>query len=315
MIAPCKCILNDFICGGDEVINLKRIFNILSNFLPDEVKQFDRFVLNNTAITELQENTFSDITFERIHFENAYNLVLIDKFAFSGSSLTIKKLTSIKTPLTNSTDSYDLFTAISLMVNLEELSIKESNIIEIPTDAFRQINGQQKNLKLIEINSALKKIGKNSLENLPSLKTLRLNNNNINYVSESAFNTLKENKLQLDIQLNNNQLGSTSFHSLAFSNLKRPIYLNLNHNAIKYLDKVAFESMLNKNKMNRISINRLDCDDCRSHWLLENHYSTSQLDITCSNGRKLLDNFNFASCSNKNQFDKTTQPTKATINE
>jgi len=66
LLNPCKCINNQISCGGDQHINLKHMFKRLSQQLDDQNKHFNRFFLNNTAISELEENTFYEITFDNI---------------------------------------------------------------------------------------------------------------------------------------------------------------------------------------------------------------------------------------------------------
>jgi hypothetical protein len=73
MIKPCICVKDkiypnvvNISCGGNENINLKRIFNELSINLEDGKKTFSSFYLNNTAISEITENVFEDITFYNV---------------------------------------------------------------------------------------------------------------------------------------------------------------------------------------------------------------------------------------------------------
>jgi hypothetical protein len=80
----CFCNTTTIICGGNQIINLKKIFQEISlNLESENDKHFEAFILNNTAITELEDNTFHDITFKSILINNAINLKRISANAFS----------------------------------------------------------------------------------------------------------------------------------------------------------------------------------------------------------------------------------------
>ncbi len=91
---PCNCEYNYRInCIGDKVINLTHIFQDLSLKLENKTdKEFDTFVLSNTAITQLEDNSFHDITFRTIRLSNASKLNYISSNAFSPSNTeTVQK--------------------------------------------------------------------------------------------------------------------------------------------------------------------------------------------------------------------------------
>jgi hypothetical protein len=62
VLKPCWCEFSDILCAGNHTLDLKQIFKNISQSLAENEKHFRLFNLNNTAITELEENTFSDIT-------------------------------------------------------------------------------------------------------------------------------------------------------------------------------------------------------------------------------------------------------------
>jgi hypothetical protein len=87
----CKFIENannpnflDMNCDRNENIDLKQVFIKLSINL--ENKNFGTFSLNNTAVIEIPENGFGNITFQSIEVKDAYNLSLIHKNAFNNSN-------------------------------------------------------------------------------------------------------------------------------------------------------------------------------------------------------------------------------------
>jgi hypothetical protein len=69
---------------------LKHVFEAIDEKLKSNEKNFKRFYFNNTAITELEENTFYEITFEEIYIFNATKLKLINTRAFGATNLVTK---------------------------------------------------------------------------------------------------------------------------------------------------------------------------------------------------------------------------------
>jgi hypothetical protein len=73
VVNPCRCNAIGIYYGDNEKLNLKHIFEYVNQVLPDNEKHFNKFYLNNTAITELEENTFYEITFDEIIIFNLKN--------------------------------------------------------------------------------------------------------------------------------------------------------------------------------------------------------------------------------------------------
>ncbi len=269
---PCYCDLETIYCGGNDAINLKRILQRYSAAIDDEKKKyFKKFFLNSTANDELQEYTFEDIMFEEINLHEASNLSRIHTHAFSASSKSIKQFVTDGSPINYSLPNYDIFAALSLMNELHYIEILSSKIFEIPENAFRSLIGLQKNLNFINF-SSLEKIGKNAFHYLPNLTDFLFDLNRLDFIPENAFNLLKESDIPLNLDLGHNQLNSSSFHVSAFDNIKRPVKLILNYNKITYLDKHIFEPLLNQNKINKLSINTIDCDNCCNFWLINDNF-------------------------------------------
>jgi hypothetical protein len=65
---------------------LTQIFKKISQNLSDENKYFNELILKNSRITELEDNTFSDIKFQIIVIDNAINLKKISLNAFNGTA-------------------------------------------------------------------------------------------------------------------------------------------------------------------------------------------------------------------------------------
>ncbi|CAG2181162.1 unnamed protein product, partial [Oppiella nova] len=100
LINPCSCDYESktytkllrIQCLGDEELDLIRVFKNLSEALEGMGKELDEFYLNNTRITELPQNVFSDIKFAFIRIEEASRLTRIHRNAFNGTHNSITSL-------------------------------------------------------------------------------------------------------------------------------------------------------------------------------------------------------------------------------
>ncbi len=63
--------------------DFNQIFSDMSRHLNDSEKKFQTFILNNTEITEIPENSFEDIEFTKIVIKDATNLAQIHSRAFN----------------------------------------------------------------------------------------------------------------------------------------------------------------------------------------------------------------------------------------
>jgi Leucine-rich repeat (LRR) protein len=300
---PCTCDENNNIhCGGSNSIELKTIFHQMSTKLENGKKHFNGFSLNNTLIKELTENTFEDITFDEVWIYNMTNLSLIHTNAFEGMSSSLKEFSVSNTSLKNSPPNYDIFSAISSMVNITYAQISNSLIEEIPENAFKPLNGTQKNLSILNLNdNKITKIGNNAFEYLDSLTQLELDGNKLNHISENAFNFSKSSDKLLQLFLDRNSLNSSSFEKGAFDKFNRPTYIIFsfghNLNNITYLDQHIFEEFMNNNNHSKIDSITIDCKDCRSFWLFQNEKYSKQLSfLKCSNSKAFSDENNFPEC-------------------
>lgn len=303
LLKPCICDEDVISCGGRETIPLKTIFHGLSPKLENSKKHFKQFYLNNTEINELPENTFEDITFEEIRIENALNLSSIHTKAFTANNLLLKTLTVSNTSLKNSPPDHNIFSAISQMVNIQTVVIKYSLIDEIPDNAFQSLNGTDIKFKFIDLSfNFIAKLGNNAFKNLPWLSDLQLENNEFDHISENAFNIGKPDSGIFHLSLHDCKLNSSSFEKGAFNNFNRSTFLHFDimggkSNNITYLDRHIFEEFLKKDKRNQIELNTIDCNDCRSFWLVEYGENNTQINsMECSTSKLISDKSNFPDC-------------------
>ncbi len=306
-IHPCKCDDNGIKCGGNDKLNLKQIFESMDQQLADNEKHFNGFFLNNTAITQLDDNTFYDITFDEIRIIKAEKLTSINSHAFTATNFVTKKFITDNTPLTNYPPNYDIFNSLSMISNIEHIQMERTNITEIPSYAFQPLNGFQNKLKAIYIGyGPLKKVANYAFYNLNSLVALGLYNSLIDFIPSNAFHFRKESKKPMDILISNNQLNDSSFETNAFNNIKREAALFLDGNPkITYLDEKIFAPFFDLNVNNTVELryNYLDCNDCRSFWLKkyigiirDEHGYHHRVSDQCTNGKNFLDTNNFANC-------------------
>jgi hypothetical protein len=78
VLYPCICNEYGISCGGNNSLNLKSVFQSINQNLGQNEKHFKIFALYNVAITEIEENTFFEITFDEILIFEALNLKLIN---------------------------------------------------------------------------------------------------------------------------------------------------------------------------------------------------------------------------------------------
>ncbi len=304
LLKPCICSNDEISCGGNDMINLKFIFQKVDQVLADNQKDFKKFYLNNTAITELEENTFFKLTFEEINITSAENLKLINTNAFSSTNMITKFLFIINCPIVYTPPDYDIFHATSLMLNIEKVWFRYTKLSKIPSHAFRPINGIQSKLwqLFVHLSPYIKEIGNFPFYYLPNLKELSLDWTSIEFIPSDAFHLEKGSNETITIDLDGLKLNGSSFGLHSFDNLKRPSHLILGGNyEMTYLNESIFAPYFGLNPKNTIDLRenfQLDCDDCRSYWIKKwyNYSDRIKTNNICSNGNDLRSDSNFKNC-------------------
>ena len=170
ILKPCNCSAEGRFpyinCGGNEDIDLVKIFETLGKQLPKTGKHFVNFYLRNTFITELKENTFSDITFDVIFVHNCSKLKTIHRNAFNTTDQVTTRLYLYLNPALTSPDN-SIFEVVNKFARAEFITIIDNNITEIPANAFKN---KQDHLKNLLINGeSIKNLGNNSFSGLKSV--------------------------------------------------------------------------------------------------------------------------------------------------
>jgi hypothetical protein len=303
MLNPCICDESGISCYGNHSLNLKHVFENITQNLGQNEKHFKRFFLNNTAITEIEENTFFEITFDEIYIYYAIKLKSINSHAFNSTNLVTKRFFSYYSPIVNSPPNYDLFLALSLFINLERLELYGTQISEIPSYAFRPIIGIQSKLSFIDFGvNNMKEIGNYSFYDLKNLTSLTFTYESLELISMNSFHFNNVSNQTFELHLNNiYSLNGSSFAINSLSNIERPTQIYLRSaNHLEFFDETIFLPFLASNPENKILLNStyIDCDDCRSNWLVKESKYLERFDqIICSNGNDIRNNSNFKNCN------------------
>jgi hypothetical protein len=292
LIHPCTCHSGlTFNCKKDQDYNLKRVFEYASRSVHWNERKYHKLHISNRELTELEECTFSDASFEEILISNAEKLTKINTNAFGLTRMNLKRLTiNNANLLSNSPPNHNIFEALSSMNNIEKIAINGINLTEIPEYAFRPLLGSQWNLKEISIYGPLQKVGNYAFYDYPySMKNITLGTQ-INFISAHAFDMRGQSFERLTIKLSDNLLTASSFESGVFMNSKRPLFIDLSRNRITFLDENIFKPFIDNDIMNQIDVegNPLDCD-CRMKWLVSDGHKIEKqiLNAICNDGKPL----------------------------
>jgi hypothetical protein len=258
------------------------------------------------VITELEENTFSEITFDEILIKSAKNLKSINSNAFNSTNLVTKMFEVYNTPVINSPPNSDIFLSLSSMINVESIKMTKTQITEIPSYAFRTVIGIQSKLSRIVLDSnAIKTIGNFPFYDLTNLKILYLHFNPLEYISTNAFNFKNDSNQTLEIHFDQiKTLNGSSFAIDSFSNIKRPteLYIYNNPNLTFYGERI-FLPFLASNPQNKLVVSdinpKIDCNDCRNYWIVKETKFLSRFKnlIHCSNNNNIINSTNFKNCN------------------
>ena len=299
VLEPCWC-RNEvvIICNGTHDIDLKNVFRNVSEAVKTSAdKQYNTLIINNTAITEIVNKTFFDVTFKRIEIyakslrrihDNAfadYNTDTIEEFHVFGDS-----------NLGGDEYSDEVFTALSSLVNLRTVSFEETHLNRIQTRAFKLRTGAQNKLTGLDFGTTgggdktndilIKSVGNYSFYYLKSLQSINLQNHRISRIGIHAFDIWKPSTMRMRISLINNTIDDKSIEIGAFSNAKRPLFIELGNNKLTYIEERIFGPVLRLSNQTTIYFdgNPFVCD-CKMNWLrMEREFYENQIKyIVCLN--------------------------------
>ena len=301
LIKPCSCEDDKFDCSDIyEDTDLVEIFQTLGKQLQDYEKHFKLFLMKDGVVNQLKENTFSDITFDKIQIINCDRLKTIDRNAFNNTNRVATEVHIYGNSLLTSPDN-SIFEVLNEFDQAEKISFyNNERITEIPANAFKN---KQDELKVLDLRGESFYILKNNaFSRLRNLIYLDLSKTSIDFIPENAFEFNETSKQELTIDLRFNEyLNNSGFAMNSITKLKRPTKIKLVNGSsttqfenFPYLNKTIFLPFLTSNYLNTIELSTrsIDCGDCRNLWIQRNSSLTKQIiPWTCSN-----DNFNH--CTN-----------------
>ena len=305
LIKPCVCedkeYGKDIRCEGKESLDLVKVFGNLDKTLNETEKQFSVFHSSNTAITELKENTFRDITFDEIFIGCCNKLTKIHENAFNGSEFRIKYLSFYNNSALTSPDN-SIFKLAGKLVNLRYFELENTNVTKIPSNSFGNLE------HLVEIHFAgnfIKEIGAEAFSNLRQLRSLNFEQVNFTSIPDKAFEFKESSNDTMILGFGGSPLVTSKvFTPKSLLGMKRPAIIRFGSNKvtrqITYLDEKVFLPFLFENDKNNIDINgeEFDCNDCRNYWLKTNQKAFNRIkSLKCSDKKLFNDPNHFKNCT------------------
>ena len=233
---------------------------------------FDDLKIQNCNIDTLESNTFKNVAFSRITITKQAKLLKHIEFdAFGIGSKYVKRL-RIENDLPAHESQENLIMLLNSFVNVEEINITSSRslkgILNLPELLFLVIRGSNSDVKLEQIDQL-------NIFNCNKLIHINLGNNNLRKIPLKLLESLNNSDEILTLDLSNNNLNNSSLEKSSFLNLKRPVKLVLNQNAIDHLEKTIFQPFLNLDMKNKIYLcenKNFDINNNGNKWLLEDKY-------------------------------------------
>lgn len=233
---------------------------------------FDDLKIKNCNIDILESNTFKNVAFSRITITKQANLLKHIEFdAFGIGSKYVKQL-RIESDLPAYETPENLINLLNSFINIEEINITSpkrlNGTLILPELSFLILRGSNSDIKLEDIDQL-------DISNCTKLVHINLGNNNLRKIPLKIFESLKESDELLTFDLSDNNINSSSFENVQFSNLKKPCKLILNQNDIEDLEKTIFQHFLNLNLKNKIYLYRNENFNMNNHankWLLQDKY-------------------------------------------
>ena len=267
LLMPCSCEDDNITCIAYEDIDLVKIFQTLGKQLPKTGKHFKQFYLSNDFITELKENTFSDITFDEIFIVFCPKLKTIHRNAFNTTNIVTKKVYFSDNELLTSPDN-SIFNTLSEFVHAKIIRLRDNNIKDIPSNAFNNTE-----LKSLSLTGSFRKLENNAFSRLKNLEFLTLSFKSIDFIHDNAFEFNKVEDKRLFLYLSDNMF--LNYTGFSLTKFRRPVTINIRsykyyYSNLTYIDQKVFQPFLEQHPENWIMLKNLDCRDCRNNWFKTN---------------------------------------------
>jgi hypothetical protein len=297
LIKPITCETNGknvaLTYKAKEDIDLKKIFDKMSKYIDGKEKSYSEFIIYESGITELKNETFSDITFESISISRAEYFKRIDAKAFLPHNINTIKIVEIGFLSLSADHINEFYSALASLNKVEKITLtKIYPPLTIPSNAFDGANRKENNLTEISIESHYSsenfmEIGDFAFRYLNNLKTVIIYNYGPLNISKHAFDFEKSSNQTLEVVIKSSPK-NPNFEIGVLSNSKRPLKIKLVDAEFGYLDEKIFAPILHADKNNILlyGSSKLDCD-CRMRWLKVDdtlEIARQVPDIRCKNG-------------------------------
>ena len=274
-IIPCECIekLNrQIICERSLYTGhmLKQIFQEASRDLQltKQVK-FGQFILQNSLIEDLTDDTFDKFAFTEIRIRNNEYLKTIDIQAFKSSYYVSDKLLIESNQNLASVPGAEIqiFELLSKFSNLSFIWLNDCGLKSIPVDAFK--GNHFLRLEIVSLaNNKIHQIESLAFYALTNLRHLNLKGNQIDYLkSDSLKMQMIEYDYNMSVDLSENRLNSQSFAHDSLASIKRSLQLDLSHNHLTYLNESIFLPLFTRSIDIKLWGNPITCSNCSLKWL------------------------------------------------
>lgn len=273
---------------------LPGIFSSASKNLTQNERHFKTvelyvFTYKNESEATLQDNTFGDITFDQFH---GYGIKKIGTNVFNKTA----NLTSFycwKCPLEYQPPNYDLQNMFNQLTQLTSLTLG-LNVSKIPSNAITS-NQSQINYLLIEAKHQILTINSHAFLGLNQLTTITFYDTKFNSIQTETFKLGKKSNEQLKINFIKCSLTGQTFQNNSFDGVQQPLEVVFQGTNINYIPESVFKPVLNE-KNNLIDFfdvdygtefnSKIDCSDCRNHWLIKEKKDGQVLNAFCQENHK-----------------------------
>jgi len=287
-------------CIGEKVTNdeLKKISAKLIH-LP-ESRPVTTINIKNTSITEIEADTFVNISIHELSIINNSKLTSIDPKAFiqkkdfeSFAGLIIANNSQLVGP--------NLFELSNNLDTQVRLVLTGNAIKEVPENALKRTNKGHSLYHIQLERNHIERIGKGAFSAMDQIRFINISHNKINTIGDGAFYIMKElgNAEDVVLDLSYNKITSESFAASSimvnWPHGFKP--LDFSNNNITTLPQDVWGPLMYEKRYNQIKLmgNDIICD-CKTKWLAPDGTGRWIFphDLFCANTKK-----NFISMATK----------------
>lgn len=297
-VLPCTCCDDvdlTITCSGlrdsslDERGIAKALESVAAHYATEETSVIiDSLYIGYTAVKEVRREMFGGLSFKQIWFNNNVYLCLdrIDNDALLDSQRTLRtfKATIETFGEANADHNHDgsILERFDNFTRLEVLDFMNYKMKVVPNHYYCKYNIPQVRQLLLNVNG-IERIDDLAFHHLSNLTMISLLSNRLQRVTPRTFAFDTHSEQQLHVHLWMNEMTDTMFEAGAFSNVRRPMHLDISGNKLTSLPQDVFRDLLASN-LSRLSVqgNPLKCD-CRLRWLFDDdsHYYKRVEGLAC----------------------------------